>query len=270
MKRIVQIIGLLCLFVIAQMAASLLALFLFNIPDLLAHGIFDMNILGTSAWAMGLSLFLSGLLSMSGMVALRAVDYERLSLNGNGAESFGYTVLLMFPAIFLINLFSECLSLEDINKDLFGLLMYNPLGVASIVLFGPLAEELIFRMGIQTGLIKVGLSPQRAIVAGALVFGLVHLNPAQIPGAAVFGLILGWLYQRSGSIWVPVAAHVMNNLISVVLVWCTGNTEQTLTELCGGTWQAVVCALLSALLFALLFRRLQQTLPKAEQPSEEA
>lgn len=264
MKRIVQIIGLLCLFVVAQMAASLLALFLFNIPDLFAHGRFDMNLLGTSAWAMGLSLFLTSLLSIAGMVSLRAVDYKRLSLNGNRGESFGYTILLMLPAIFLITLFSECLALEDINKEMFSLLMYNPLGVASIVLFGPFAEELIFRMGIQTGLIKAGLSPQRAIVASALVFGLIHVNPAQIPGAALFGLILGWLYWRSGSIWMPVSAHVLNNLIGVALVWLTGDAEQSLTEFCGGTWQVVVCALLSAILFAWAFRKLRRIFLKGE------
>lgn len=267
MKRIIQIISLLCLFIIAQAVASLATLFLFNIPALFSQGIFDMNILVTSAWAMGFSLFLSCIFCIGGMMPLHAIDYERLLPNGNREKSFGYTLLLMLPSIFLINLFCESLSLEDINKDIFSLMMYNPLGVASIVLFGPLAEELIFRMGIQTGLVKAGLSPLQAIVAGALIFGVIHLNPAQIPGAALFGLILGWLYWRSGTIWIPVAAHVMNNLTGVALVWLTGNTDQTLAELCGGTWQAVACATLSAILFVWAFRKLQRIFQEDKQSS---
>ena len=171
MKRIIQIISLLCLFIVAQAVASLATLFLFNIPALFSQGIFDMNILVTSAWAMGFSLFLSCIFCIGGMLPLHAIDYERLLPNGNREKSFGYTFLLMLPSIFLINLFCESLSLEDINKDIFSLMMYNPLGVASIVLFGPFTEELIFRMGIQTGLVKAGLSPLQAIVAGALIFG---------------------------------------------------------------------------------------------------
>lgn len=264
MKPAIQIIGLLCLFFISQLAASVLALFLFNIPRICSAGIFDVNLLGSSAWAAGFSMILSGLLVIPGQALLRGIDYKRLTLNGNEGKTFGYTLLLMLPAIFLINLFFEALALEDKNKELFGLLMHNPLGVAAIILTGPLTEEIVFRMGIQTGLFRMGLSPRWSIIASALIFGLIHANPAQIPGATAFGLILGWLYLRSGSIWVPVAAHVMNNLAAVMQVWFCGNAGQTLTDLCGGTWPAAGCAVLSAALFAWVFRKLQYHFPHPE------
>lgn len=249
MKSVIRIVSLLGLFVVAQLGASLLALFLFNIPNLFAEGIFDVNVLGTSAWALGFSLLLTGIFVFLAMLLLGWLDYKGFTPNGNNGAVYGYVAMLMSPAIFLINIFSECLSLEDMNQDVFEKLMYNPLGVASIVLVGPFTEELVFRMGIQPRFMKLGLSPFVAIVLSALIFGVIHMNPAQIPVGFLFGLILGWLYWRSGSIWVPFAAHVLNNLIGVTLVWLTGNMEQSLTELCGGGWQVTVCSVVALALF---------------------
>lgn len=267
MKQAVRIIGLLCVFFIAQLFAGLLTLFLFNLPDLFSAGIFDVNLLGTSAWAIGLSMVLAGLLVVPGLALLHGINYKQFALNGHKAQTFGYTLLLMLPAIFLINLASEALALEDINSHLFELLMYNPLGVIAIILTGPLSEELVFRMGIQTNLVGMGLSPQRAIILSALIFGLIHINPAQIPGATAFGLILGWLYWRSGNIWVPTAAHVLNNLTGVMLAWGCGNKDMTMTELCGGTWQTVTCAVCSAIWLIWAYRKLQYTFTHSEQNS---
>lgn len=257
-KPALQTIGILCLFVIAQLAASILALFLFNTPNLFSEGFFDINLLGTSASAVGFSMILTGIIIVAGMAGMHAINIRSFTRNGNHGKVYVYVILLMLPAIFLINLFSELLSLEDTNKEIFRLLMYNPLGIISIILTGPFTEELVFRMGIQTGLTRMGLSSTGAIILSSFIFGLIHVNPAQIPGAVVFGLILGWLYWRSGSIWLPVTAHILNNFMGVALFWLTGDSEQTITELCGGTWQLVFFTLLSLLLFTYSFRKLQQ------------
>ena len=100
-------------------------------------------------------------------------------------------------------------------------------GVLAIVLVGPVTEELVFRMGIQRHLIRHRMRPWMAILLSALIFGAVHGNPAQIPGAVVFGWVLGWLYWRSGTIWIPVAAHVFNNFVGVAMIWCTEDTDTT-------------------------------------------
>ena len=115
-----------------------------------------------------------------------------------------------------MGLLLETLTLEDLNKDVFATLVYNPWGVLAIVLVGPFTEELVFRMGIQRHLIRYRMRPWMAILLSALIFGAVHGNPAQIPGAVVFGWVLGWLYWRSGTIWIPVVAHVFNNFVGGV------------------------------------------------------
>ncbi len=54
-----------------------------------------------------------------------------------------------------------------------------------------------------------------AIVVSAVLFGLMHGNIIQIPFALVVGIALGWLYVATENIWLPIAVHFANNLLSV-------------------------------------------------------
>ncbi len=74
-------------------------------------------------------------------------------------------------------------------------------------------EELFFRGLILTNLLPVGKS--FAIVMSALIFGIIHGNIGQIPFATLSGVVLGWLYVESGSVWCGIFAHLINNLLSV-------------------------------------------------------
>ena len=240
MKRTVCLV---IIFLLAQVLSSLVVLFFFNLSDLLHEGRLDVNALATSPSALGISLLLNGAVVWAVMTLLYAV-----------------VVLWMLPVIFIVNLLLETLTLEDLNKDVFATLVYNPWGVLAIVLVGPVTEELVFRMGIQRHLIRHRMRPWMAILLSALIFGAVHGNPAQIPGAVVFGWVLGWLYWRSGTIWIPVAAHVFNNFVGVAMIWCTEDTDTTLVELCGGAVAASVWALAAAVCGYVGYRYLDKVL----------
>lgn len=85
-------------------------------------------------------------------------------------------------------------------------------GFFFVVLAGPLAEELLFRGVILSGL----LSHHRArwaIVASAVLFGVVHLNLWQFVPAFGMGLVSGWLFVRTGSLWPCVAFHAAYNAV---------------------------------------------------------
>ena len=88
-------------------------------------------------------------------------------------------------------------------------------GPLALVVIAPLTEELIFRGLILRGLLA-RTSPWRAIVISALLFGLVHLNPWQIPFAFVAGLVFGWVYFRTGSLTLCMAGHALHNSISLL------------------------------------------------------
>lgn len=242
MKRTVCLI---VLFLLSQLLSSIVILFALNLPALLSEGRMDVNLLVSSPSAVGATLMLSSLLVCGVMSLLRWTDRKSFRGQGYGWNVYVAVVLWMVPVIFLVNLLTEALSLNDLNEELFLKLAYNPLGVIALVLVGPFAEELVFRMGIQRHLMRRNLSPWMDICLAGLVFGVVHGNPAQIPGAVLFGWGLGWLYWRSGTIWIPVAAHVFNNAIGVLAIVLSDGKDITMAELCGGTGVTAACVLLA-------------------------
>ncbi len=86
------------------------------------------------------------------------------------------------------------------------------------LLLAPLAEELLFRGILQTG-VKRLLPASRsllhrwgAIVAVGLLFGAMHsTTPHHVPALALFGVILGYAYERTGSLTLPMLVHFLFN-----------------------------------------------------------
>ena len=79
-----------------------------------------------------------------------------------------------------------------------------------------------------------------AIAVSSLLFAAVHINPAQMPVAFIVGFLLGWLYVRTGSLLVPAACHVLNNVLGVVLFHTMPDTG--LIDCIGGTADALLVA----------------------------
>ncbi len=76
-------------------------------------------------------------------------------------------------------------------------------------------EEWLFRGIMQRNLATViGRVP--AIVISALVFGLMHSHPSQSVFAFVFGLVAGYAFDKTGSIWFGALLHMVNNAVSFV------------------------------------------------------
>lgn len=79
----------------------------------------------------------------------------------------------------------------------------------------PLSEEVFFR-GFFFGGLRGRLGFRGAALISAILFGLVHLpsGPAQVPPLAMFGLVLAWLYERTGSLGPPILMHALQNAIA--------------------------------------------------------
>ncbi len=80
----------------------------------------------------------------------------------------------------------------------------------------PLAEELFFRGFIFPGLSK-RLGYGWGIVISAMLFAIAHLNPASLAPIFILGILLAWLYKKTGSIWPCVLAHCTYNSIALIL-----------------------------------------------------
>ena len=90
-------------------------------------------------------------------------------------------------------------------------MMKNPIGLISVCVIGPLAEEVIFRGAIERRLLEKNWNPWFAIVISALFFAVAHFNFSQGFTATVIGIFMGWVYYRTRSIWPGVLIHVVNN-----------------------------------------------------------
>ena len=102
----------------------------------------------------------------------------------------------------------------------------------TIVTIAAISEELIFRGGLFAGLLTIfgRLVPEKravflTIVATSLAFSFWHMPwPGDIEPFTWFqmgytgvgGLVYGWIRARTGSIWVPVAAHAAVNFLAVI------------------------------------------------------
>ncbi|HUT77661.1 MAG TPA: type II CAAX endopeptidase family protein [Polyangia bacterium] len=84
----------------------------------------------------------------------------------------------------------------------------------SMAIVAPLAEEALFRGLVWQGYVR-RYGPRNAVLYSALMFAVWHLNPLQMPGAFVAGLVLGWLRHRTGSIWPCVWLHALFNGVVV-------------------------------------------------------
>lgn len=84
----------------------------------------------------------------------------------------------------------------------------------------PLAEEIFFRGLVQTMLANVLGERWVAVVLTSIAFGLVHYpQPHAMPALIFLSLILGYAYERTGTLIVPVAIHALFNLKT--LLWET-------------------------------------------------
>ena len=59
--------------------------------------------------------------------------------------------------------------------------------------------------------------PWIAVVLSAAFFSLMHMNPAQMPGSFIMGLLFGWMAYRTGSLLPGIVGHVFNNSLVCIL-----------------------------------------------------
>jgi uncharacterized protein len=97
--------------------------------------------------------------------------------------------------------------------DTFGVLMLNLIILALIPAVG---EEMVFRGIFQPIFQKLFRNCHFGIWFTAFVFSAVHLQFFGFLPRFILGLVFGYLYYRSGTLWLPVTAHFVNNAVPVI------------------------------------------------------
>ena len=223
-------------------------------------------------WHIGVMVLFS-LLTI--LVFLRAGWFEasRSYLRSRPWDVIGWSVVAalgaLVPSLLLQGLIPEWSGwakeiVDETNKQMEGL-MSVPGGYMVIALLPPVVEEMVFRGCVLRSLLE--WKPRHRwwmIALSALIFAIVHLNPAQMPHAFLIGLLLGWLYMRTGSIVPGVAYHWANNTAAYVLFHVYHN-PQSLQDIVGQGMRPAVMALLFSL--CILLPALFQLYQRMRRPS---
>ena len=178
----------------------------------LSHLIASLDLITTTSLGMLAStLVMTWHLIHFGYVDLAQDKYRRVTLS-----ILGVSAVFIFTAMYVLNLLIEQAGIPNTMEDTFIDMSRNPFGILSIALLAPILEELLFRGAIQGHLQGVLKHPWVAILIASFLFGVVHMNPAQIPFAFLLGAMFGWLYYRTGSLLPGIIGHVLNNSIAAV------------------------------------------------------
>ncbi|MPQ42887.1 CPBP family intramembrane glutamic endopeptidase [Clostridium tarantellae] len=81
----------------------------------------------------------------------------------------------------------------------------------SVCIFAPFIEEFMYRGIILNGFFKK-YTPNISIILSSLIFAIVHFNIPQGINAFLLGLILGYVYLKTHSIYICIFMHFINNL----------------------------------------------------------
>lgn len=91
------------------------------------------------------------------------------------------------------------------------------IGVVAIAL-APVAEEMLFR-GILYPAVKLLGFPRLAVLGTAVLFAVVHFNIATFLPLLVLALVLTWLYEETGNLLAPIAAHLTFNALQFAMFY---------------------------------------------------
>ena len=148
--------------------------------------------------------------------------YALDSNNFGGRKGWSMALIVSAMALacaFVIEPISMLLpEMSEVMKAAMEMLLEGPIWIVliSVSVFAPFFEEWLCRGIILRGLLTK-VKPAWAIVISALVFGLIHGNLWQAIPAFIIGVVLGYVYYKTGSLKLTMLMHCVNNTLSVIV-----------------------------------------------------
>ncbi len=151
-----------------------------------------------------------------------------------------WVVCLAVGLIVPLQLLQEGIGIDmpEQYKTIFTQMMTSDWGLLAAAVAAPVVEEVVFRGAILRRLLQCHSlrGHWMAIAITALAFAVMHGNLAQGLNALLIGLLLGWLYYRTGSIVPGLAMHIAINTCSTLVMRLMPQTvDMTLIQLYGGS-----------------------------------
>ncbi|MBR5856732.1 MAG: CPBP family intramembrane metalloprotease [Bacteroidales bacterium] len=159
------------------------------------------------------------------------------------------TISLMF----ILEPVNSLVPMPDSVKHLYEQMFSNMFWTtASVVVAAPLAEEFLLRGVILRGMLYHS-TPLKAILWSSFYFAFIHMNLYQALGAFLMGLFLGWIYYRTGALWLTIFVHFINNGTSMLFTVLNPqiDIETTLMDIIVESWSVEAYIALFSLMLAL-------------------
>ncbi|MCC8072341.1 MAG: CPBP family intramembrane metalloprotease [Bacteroidales bacterium] len=138
--------------------------------------------------------------------------------------------------------------------------------IVAILLVGVLAgfsEELFFRGGLQRLMVTSRVNHHVAIWLTAFLFSLLHMQFFGFVPRLLLGAFFGYMAVWSQNLWLPVTAHVFNNVLAAISMWMAGRYESAPDFDSIGT-ESLPAALVSVVATALLIYLLRKVLKQRQ------
>lgn len=139
----------------------------------------------------------------------------------DGLSSIGLAVFGILPVL-VVNLLWMVL-LGNLSQSMEGPMLPVADGASQTLLLAlalavtpGLCEEFLFR-GVLLGGLDHTLSAKKALLVAGLLFGLAHMNLQQFFATFLLGIVMGYLYVKTRSIWPSILYHTTHNALLVLL-----------------------------------------------------
>ena len=149
----------------------------------------------------------------------------RIFTRKNRRHQLPSSILLIVSATIVLGYLSSASQWLFPVTPLMQRIVTTPLGVTTafdvflltslICVVAPICEEMLFRGIIQES-ITAHLGSHRAIVLTAVFFALIHTDTWHPHIYFLLGLVLSWIYAKTGSLQIPIVCHMINNTLAFI------------------------------------------------------
>ena len=145
------------------------------------------------------------------------------------SSGFNPTILLWGVILsFAIGVVIEPLIALLPTPDIAGALGSGTWTIISVVVMAPIFEEIMCR-GIILESIKSRYGTWIAWIISSIFFAIIHGEPILVINAFFMGLVLGFVYIQSKSIFAPIILHAINNALAYIMM-ISGNGDTLLID----------------------------------------
>jgi membrane protease YdiL (CAAX protease family) len=163
------------------------------------------------------------LIILSAIIVVAAFPIINFLIEMNGKVSFPDSLSTFENLMKELENEAQRTTLAFLSTDSFSVYLVNILVMAVIPALG---EELLFRGVFQRLFHEWSKNIHVAIWISAFLFSAMHMQFYGLIPRMVLGAFLGYLFYWSGSLWLPIIAHFINNGIAVTMFYVKGEVAE--------------------------------------------